>query len=62
MPRLIGKGKVKETFAVQSRVLPDDLYADGAKQFAVGSFSDLKFSRAFSQLIGRQKHGLPTTP
>ena len=59
MPRLVGKSKVKETFAVQSCVSPDNLYADGTKKPAVGSFSDPKFSWPFFQPVGGQKHGRP---
>ena len=59
MPRLVGESKVKEAWAVLSRVSPDDLYADRTKKFAVVSFSDQKFSWPFSQLFGGQKHGHP---
>jgi len=56
---MVGEGKVKETFAVQSRVSPDDLYADCTKKLAVVSFSDQKFSWPSPQLPGGQKHGFP---
>ena len=52
LPRLVGESKVKETFAVQSRVSPDNLYANCTKKFAIGSFSDLKFNQMFFQLLG----------
>jgi hypothetical protein len=58
-PCVIGEGKVKVAFTVQSRVLPDNLHADGTEKFAVNSFHDLKFNQAFSQFIVRQKHGRP---
>ena len=59
VPRLVGKGKVNEPFAVQSRVPPDDLYANCTHKLAVGCLGDQKFSRPFSQLAGGQKHGRP---
>jgi len=40
-------------------MLPNDLYANGAQKFAIGSFHDLKFNQTLSQFIGRQKHGCP---
>jgi hypothetical protein len=56
---VIGEGKVKVAFTVQSRMLPDNLYANGALKFAVGGFSDLEFNQPFSQLITGQAHGRP---
>jgi len=45
LPRTVGQGKIKVGFTVQSRVLPDDLHADGAKKSAVRSLNNLKFSQ-----------------
>jgi hypothetical protein len=58
-PCVIGEGKVKVAFTVQSRMLPDNLHANGAQKFAVGGFHNLKFNQTFSQLIGGQAHERP---
>jgi len=58
-PCVISKGKVKVAFTVQSRILPDNLHADGTLKFAVGGFGDLKFNQTFSQLTGGQAHESP---
>ena len=56
---VVGKGKIQVALAVQPRVLPDDLNANGAQQFAVGGFNHLKFRQPFFQFVGGQKHGPP---
>jgi hypothetical protein len=52
-------GEIKVTFAVQPRMLPDDLNTNGPQHAVIGGHDHLKFCQAFLQFIGRQKHGLP---
>ena len=52
LPRLIGMGEIKVTFAVQPRVLANDLNTYGPQERAIGSFDHLKFRQPFLQVIG----------
>lgn len=59
LPRLVGDVGIHVSLAVQPRMLPHDLNADGAEKLAVGGFHELKFREAFFQVVGGQMPGVP---
>ena len=51
LPRGIGHGKIRVTFAVEQGVLADDLNADRADNLSVGGFNHLEFGQPLFQFV-----------
>ena len=62
LPRGIGHGKIRVSFAVEPGVPAVDLNANRADDWSVGSFHHLKFGEPFFQFIHRETHRIPKAP
>ena len=59
LPRGVGHGKIRVSFAVEQGVPADDLNADRTDDLSVSRLHHLKFSQPLFQITRRQAPGIP---